>query len=81
MTNGEKTILIITVYRLPEGSVQGIHTQRAQINRKEKKVKTSATHRAKILKHLTRYIKSQKNLDDIIIAADWNQSIDSQSIQ
>jgi len=70
MTNGEKTILIITVYRLPEGSTQGTHTQRAQINRKEKKIKTSATHRAEILKYLTRYIKSQKNLDDIIIAAD-----------
>ena len=81
MTNREKTILIITVYRLLEGSVQGIYTQRAQINRKEKKVKTSATHRAEILKYLITYIKSQKNLDEIIVAADWNESIDSQSIQ
>ena len=70
MTNWEKTILIITVYRLPEGSAQEIHTQRAQINRKEKKVKTSVTYRAEILQHLIRYIKSKKNLDDIIIAAD-----------
>ena len=53
MTNGVKFILIITVYRLPEGAAQGVYAQRAQMNCKEKKVKLLTTYRAELLKDLS----------------------------
>ena len=36
LSNGEKSILIITAYRIPGSSSKGIHTNQAQLSRKSR---------------------------------------------
>ena len=78
--NGQKKLLMIAYYRMPVTSSDGIHTNKAQLNQKNKYVKTTITHREEMLKDITRYVQSVQ-ANDIIIAGNLNKNIGSKVIE
>ena len=80
MTNGVKTILVIIAYRMPISSSKGIHTNRAQLNRKAKEVKAPLKHREEILREIIQRILDKKPID-VIIAGNQNKSIRANEIK
>ena len=47
---------MITIYRLPNSSGQGMYTVKAQMDYKKTKVKTAKQHRDKIIAELSQFI-------------------------
>ena len=80
LTNYEKTILIITIYRIPNGT-GGVYSTLNQYNQGDGKVKSANTYRKEILNEIKQYIKSKSNINDTMIAGDFNQFISSNKIQ
>ena len=74
---------IITVYRIPDSTRQGILMSKAQYDRINGEVKTSKQYRDKLLKELTSEILQLKaeGINGIIIAGDFNQNIAHDQIQ
>jgi len=80
MKANEKRILIIVLYRMPDGSNQGNYMVKVQIDKVGKEVKTIKKHRAEILKDLTNYITNQK-AEAVILAGNMIENVYSQEIE
>jgi len=65
---------IITVYRIPDSTRQGILMSKAQYDRINGEVKTSKQYRDELLKELTSEISQLKaeGINGIILAGDFN---------
>ena len=66
-TKGSKTILIITIYRILQGSDQSIYTSLSQYNQWSREVKTVTTYRKEVFKSILQCIKEKDSINDIII--------------
>jgi len=53
-----KSLLIITLYRLPDRSEKGIYTVKAQLDYQKAKVKTAKAYRNEIFDTLNDYIEA-----------------------
>jgi len=71
-----KTIVIINIYRLPAILSNGPKYSLTQYNIIEGKIKTINEYRKEI-----QYLKDNNNIDNIIIAGDFNQYIGLNEIQ
>ena len=58
-----------------------MHVQRAQLNRKQRRVKIAKMHRAELMIQLLSFVINQGKIIDLIIAGDWNKYIISDTIQ
>ena len=74
-----KQLLIVTGYKNPESSSERICIMKAQLDIVENKVKLNAMYRREFFDELSIFITTI-NPTDVIIAADWNESIDSNQI-
>ena len=76
LENGEKSILTVTMYWIPDDSNSRLKISRAQMNKKEKRIKTVATYRTELLANISQYIK-ERNTTDVIVTGDLNEAINS----
>ena len=79
-TEKKKLTLIIT-YRIPETYRDRVFTVKVQLDKCYKLVKTTSFYREIIMKDLTKLIDTLKRIDEIILAEDFNEDIDSRNIQ
>lgn len=75
-----KTIVIINVYRIPNSSQQGPTKCLTQYNILEGNAKTSTEIRKDTLNQIKQYVNNN-NVDDVIIAGDLNESVNSREIK
>ena len=80
MRANEKSILIINVYQIPEGTSKEILTVKAQLDKVSNFPKLAKVHWMQILKDLIKFIADQK-ATDMVIAEDVNESISSKEIK
>jgi len=80
LTHNNKTLVIINLYRIPISSSKGPRCCLTQYNLSEGKVKNSNKYRKEILSQIEEYVNSN-NIDEIIIAGDYNQQISSNEIK
>jgi len=52
LINGTKTILLITIYRIPQGGEQGIYALLLQYNQRSDEIKTATSHQKEIFKSI-----------------------------
>jgi len=77
----EKVVLIITMYRLPDGSGQEMYTVKAQMDYKKGRVKLAKQYQDKMIAGISQYIDKQMKIDNIIIVGDLNKDINSIAIR
>ena len=65
---------------MPISSSKGIHTNKAQLNRKGKEVKSITKHQEEILKDITKFIEENK-ATDVMLAGDLNENVSSKTIE
>ena len=76
-----KTLGIINVYRILAMSSSGNTCSLTQYNLAEGQTKLPASYRKEILSQIRDYVHKNEDIDDIIIAGDFNQNITSSEIQ
>ena len=79
LTNQLKTILVITVYRILN-CTGGVYSTLSQYNQADGKIKNAAKYRKELLSKIEEYIASQQQINDILIAGNFNQFIGSNEI-
>ena len=80
MKHNGKTIVVINVCRLPNSSQQGPTRCVTQCNLLEGNAKTSNEFRRETLKQIKQHV-NEMDADDIIIAGDLNESVNSKEIR
>jgi len=75
-----KSMVIINVYRIPNSSHQGPTKSLTQYNILEGNAKTSTEIRRDTLNQIKQYVNIN-NVDDVIIAGDLNESVNSREIR
>ena len=73
--NEQKRLEIITLYRIPSTSSNGVCCSLTQYNRIDGKMNTTTTYRKEIFQEIQDYIRKNPEINDIIIAGDYNQYI------
>ena len=81
LTNQYKIILCITMYRIPQSSIQDIYNSIAQYNKINAKMKNATQYWREIINKIADYVVSLEHVDDIILAGDLNQAVGSLEIQ
>jgi len=76
-----KQVTIIVSYRIPETYSNNVFTVKAQLDKYQKKIKTLQYYHKQILNDLIVYIDNLPETSEIIIAGDFNESVDSEEIQ
>ena len=74
-----KTIIIMIIYRILTGDANRVSKSLTQYNRRSAKVWISNEYRSKLLKEITTFLQ-QQTYDNVILAADWNEDIESNNI-
>ena len=77
----KKSIILTTIYRLPNNTNKGIYTIKIQLDKASKQVKSTSSHRKEFIKNLLNYISNNEQNYDLIIAGDLNESIELNTIQ
>lgn len=77
----KKSIILTTIYRLPNNTNKGIYTIKIQLDKASKQVKSASSHRKEFIKNLLNYISNNEQNYDLIIAGDLNESIELNTIQ
>ena len=73
LTNGKKTVAVISVYRIPMSSQIDVYNTITQYNRIKSKIKSSNQYRKEIFEQIKRYInQNSSEINDIILAGDIN---------
>ena len=82
MSHNSKRIEIINLYRIPyaNGKASGICSSLMQYHLSDGSAKTSNDYRKEIFKEIKNHIKQHNDINDIIIAGDYNQDISSKEI-
>ena len=80
ISNNDKRVLIITIYRIPVTSKYGIYCSIIQYNKVEGNVKSIVEYRTEILEDIKRYVTSMDNINNIVIVGDLNQYIRANEI-
>ena len=57
MSNENKTLIVITLYRIPQGTNQGIQTSISQYNQMRGKMISATKYRKEIFKDIIDYVK------------------------
>ena len=68
----------ITMRRIPMSGNNGIHESKAQHDRKTGQIKTAKQRRKEVLESITHMISAQRNVDEVALAADCNEDIESE---
>ena len=76
-----KVILLIMLYRLLEGSGERLYTVKAQMDYRKSKVKPAKKYWEEIIEGLIEFIEQQEGINNIIIAGDLNEDINSNRIR
>ena len=77
-----KRLEIISLYRIPTASEsEGIYSSLAQYQFIDAKAKKSKEYRTEIFKEIITHIRSNQEINDIIIAGDYNQNINDKEVQ
>ena len=79
LINQLKTILVITVYRIPN-CTGGVYSALSQYNQADSEIKNTIKYQKELLSEIEDYIASQQQIKDILIAGDFNQFIGSNKI-
>lgn len=77
----QKCVVLINIYRIPMSNQQGPKRNLTQYNVIEGNAKGATEHRKEIFKQIVTYIKSNQQIDDVILTGDLNQSIKSNEVQ
>ena len=72
-----KIIALISLCRIPSSSPRGSSCCVAQHNAKEEKAESPNKHRKSIFKQIKQYLEDNSNVNNIIVAGDFNQDISS----
>ena len=82
MSHNSKWIEVINLYRIPyaNGKASGICSSLTQYHLRDGSAKTSNDYRKEIFKEIKHHIKQHNDINDIIIAGDYNQDISSKEI-
>jgi len=82
MKHNAKRLEIIHLYRIPiaNGKAGGICSSLTQYHLSDGKVKSSNDYRKEIFNEIKHHINQNKDINDIIIAGDYNQDIKSRDI-
>ena len=72
VSNGQKTIIFITLYRILQSLNNGIYKSVSQYNLIKGEVNTAALHRKSIFKEILKYVNEQEEINDIVIGEDFN---------
>ena len=67
-----KRIEIINMYRIPKTSSNGVYYSLTQLNLVDRKVRSTGEYRKEIFDEIKKYINSNNDINDIIIAGDYN---------
>ena len=81
LKHNRKAILVINVYRLPYTTQQGPRSCLTQYNVLEGNAKPASEIRKDTLKQIKQYIYQNTEIDDIIIAGDLNENVNSKEIK
>ena len=76
-----KTIAIINMYRIPASTSNRNKCSLTQYNLIDGKAKKLMQYRKEILVEIKKYIQDSHNIDEIILAGNFNQDITSNKIQ
>ena len=71
----------MTMHRMLMSCNEGTHKSKAQHDRKTGQIKTAKQHRKDVLESITHMISSQQNVDDVVLAADYNEDIESEEVE
>ena len=82
MNHNSKRLEIINLYRIPmaNGNASGICSSLTQYHLIDGNVKSPNEYRKEIFTEIKNHIRQNKNINDIIIAGDYNQDISSKEI-
>ena len=82
MRHNSKRLDIINLYQIPtaNGKASEICSSLTQYHLSDRKVKTSNEYRKEIFTEIKHHIKQNKDINNIIIAGDYNQDIKSREI-
>jgi len=75
-----RSIMIITMYRLPDRSREELNTVKVQYNKKNKVTKSAKQYRDQMIEDLSNYIECNKSGSNIILTSNMNEAIDSKNI-
>ena len=75
-----KVIAITNIYRLPITLSNSSKCSLTQYNKIDRKTKTTNKYRKEIFLNIKQYLKDNNDIDDIIIAGDFNQYIEANEI-
>ena len=79
LSNGKKSILVISLYRILQATDQGIFTSISQYNQIQGEINTATKYRKQILQNMVQLVE-QEVCNNIIIYGDFNQDIASSKI-
>ena len=77
---GNKKIILIIIYRIPQSSNRGVCTSIAQYNQMRGKVQSTTHYQKEILEDIKWYLETIENSFEIVIGGDYNQDIASKDI-
>jgi len=82
MSHNSKRLEIIQLYRIPitNNKASGICNSLTQYHLSDGKAKSSNEYRKEIFREIKHHINQNKNINDIIIAGDYNQDVTSKEV-
>ena len=76
-----KRLEIINIYRIPTSLSNMVYCSLSQYQLKDGKVRSTGEYRKEIFNEIKKYVNSNEDINDIIIARDFNQHIGANEIQ
>ena len=77
MSNNNKKVLFITIYRISQSSDQGVYKSLSQYNNINGKIITATKYRKEVFTEIVHYTQSLEGINNIILGRDINQNIES----
>ena len=77
----KKKIAITNIHRIPASTSNGNKCSLTQCNLVDGKAKKLSQHRKEILKETQKHVEDNEDIDDIILAGDFNKDVASNEIQ
>ena len=80
MKSKGKRLKVITIYRIPSTSSNGVKCSLTQCHRVDGNIRTTNDHRAETLDDVRKHVRNNTDVSDIIIVGDHNQNIGDKKI-
>ena len=77
----KKKLEIITIYRIPRTSSNGVSCSLTQYNRINRKINSTTSYRKELLNDIREHLRKNPDINDVIISGDYNQYLGNNEIK